>query len=175
MYQDASALGLQTDFSADLVLKPSPIKELGPGDEVNVSGSSIMTCAGKTFGSLRVGDIIIVNLNADPDPRFNRVSAISSDLKSVTLAAVQDVSGVCEGAAVGTDTLLGVKVGKPAIKNQNVGLFAELQEKNISDVDLTDSILTIKSQITGETTDANGLLSFNLSNVFATELDDDVP
>ena len=165
VYQDASALGLQTDFSADLVLKPSPIKELGPGDEVNVSGSSIMTCAGKTFGSLRVGDIIIVNLNADPDPRFNRVSAISSDLKSVTLAAVQDVSGVCEGAAVATDTLLGVKVGKPAIKNQNVGLFAELQEKNISDVDLTDSILTIKSQITGETTDANGLLSFNLSNV----------
>ena len=165
VYQDASALGLQTDFSADLVLKQSPIKELGPGDEVNVSGSNILTCAGKTFGSLKVGDILIVNLTTDADPRFNRVSAISSDLKSVTLAAVTTVTGINIGTVLASVTPTGIHLGIPAIQSENSGLFAQLQEKNISDVDLTGSRLTIKAQITGESTDANGLLSFNLSNL----------
>ena len=165
VYQDASALGLQTDFSADLVLKQSPIKELGPGDEVNVSGSNVLTCAGKTFGSLRVGDILIVNLTTDADPRFNRVSAISSDLKSVTLAAVTTVTGINIGTVLASATPTGIHLGIPAIQNENSGLFSQLQEKNISDVDLTGSRLTIKAQITGESTDANGLLSFNLSNL----------
>jgi len=166
VYQDASALGLQTDFSADMVLKQSPIKELGPGDNVSVSGSNILTCAGKTFGSLRVGDILIFNLPATSNaPRFNRVSDISSDLKSVTLAAVTSVSGVCVGTVLASTTSTGISVGKPAVNNENAGLFAQLQEKNVSDVDLSNSELTIKTQITGEATDANGLLSFNLSNL----------
>ena len=165
VYQDASALGLQTDFSADMVLKSSPIKELGSGDEVNVDGSNILTCAGKTFGSLRVGDILILNLTTDASPRFNRVSAISTDLKSVTLAAVQSVTGVCVGTVLASATPTGISVGKPAVNNENAGLFAQLQEKNVSDVDLSNSELTIKTQITGEATDANGLLSFNLSNL----------
>ena len=72
VYQDASALGLQTDFTADVVLKTTVIKELGVGDQVNVNGSSVLTCAGKTFGSLKINDIIIVNLATDAAPRFNR-------------------------------------------------------------------------------------------------------
>ena len=165
VFQDATALGLQTDFSADVVLNQSPIRELGPGDEVNVSGSNVLTCAGKTFGSLRVGDILIVNLNNDASPRFNRVSAISSDLKSVTLAAVTSVSGVCVGTVLASTTPTGIHVGKPAISNENTGLFAELQEKNISDVDLTGSELTIKAQITGRSTDAVGTLTFSVSDL----------
>ena len=165
VYQDASALGLQTDFSADIVLKPSPIKELGPGDEVNVSGSNKLTCAGKTFGSLRVGDIIIGNFTTDASPRFNRVSAITPDLKEVTLDQVQSVSGVCVGTVMQSQDATGLSVGKPAVKNEDTGLFAQLQEKNISDVDLSNSELTIKGQITGQSTDANGLLTFNISNL----------
>ena len=165
VYQDASALGLQTDFSADLVLKQSPIKELGPGDEVNVSGSNVLTCAGKTFSSLRVGDIIIVNLTSNASPVFNRVSAISADKKSVTLAAVTSVTNVCVGTLLQSNTPTGIHLGIPAIKNENTGLFAELQEKNVSDVDLSGSELTIKSQITGQTTDSVGTLTFSTSDL----------
>ena len=67
VYQDASTLGLQTDFSADLVLNQTSIDELELGDQVNVNGSNVLTCAGKTFGSLKVGDIIIVNQQNDTD------------------------------------------------------------------------------------------------------------
>ena len=165
VFQDSSTLGLQGDFSADIVLKPSPIRELGPGDEVNVSGSNVLTCAGKTFGSLRVGDIIIVNLTTDASPRFNLVSSISSDLKSVTLAAVTNVSGVCVGTVLASATATGISVGKPAVKNENTGLFAQLQEKNVSDVDLSNSELTIKAQITGKSTDSEGDLVFDTSDL----------
>ena len=93
-------LGLQTDFTADVVLKTALIKELSIGDQVNVNGSNVLTCAGKTFGSLKVGDILVVNLATDAAPRFNRVSAISADLKQVTLAAVPSVTGVCVGTVL---------------------------------------------------------------------------
>ena len=162
VYQDASALGLQTDFSADIVLKPSLIKELSPSDRVNISGSNL-TCSGKTFGSLRVGDILISNTANTPDPSFSRVTAISTDLKTVTLAASTAVSGVCHGSIATGGAA--VRLAIPAVKNEDAGLFAQLQEKNVSDVDLTNSEITIKTQITGETTDANGLLSFNISNL----------
>ena len=165
VYQNANSLGLQTDFSADLVLKQSPIKELGPGDEVNVSGSNVLTCAGKTFGSLRVGDILIVNLTSNASPVFNRVSAISTDLKSVTLAAVQSVTNVCVGTVLQSNTPTGIRLGLPATQNLNTGLFAELQEKNVSDIDLTGSELTIKTQITGRSTDPVGTLTFNTSHL----------
>ena len=166
VYQDASSLGLQTDFSADMVLKSSPIKELSLGDEVTIASGNKLKCAGKTFGSLRSGDILIFNLGGDANPRFNRVSAISSDLKEVTLVAVQDVSGVCVGTVLGTSaTPTGIHLGLPAVQNENEGLFAELQEKNISDVDLTGSELTIKAQVTGRSTDSVGTLTFNTSHL----------
>ena len=165
VYQDASTLGLQGDFSADLVLNETSIDELGPGDEVNISGSNVMTCAGKAFSSLRVGDIIIVNLTTDADPRFNRISSISTDKKSVTLSATTNVSGVCVGTVLASITPTGVKLGIPAIKNEDTGLFAQLQEKNVSDVDLSGSELTIKSQITGKSTDAVGTLTFSASDL----------
>ena len=169
VYQDASSLGLQTDFSADMVLKSSPIKELSLGDEVQIASGNKLKCAGKTFGSLRINDILIFNLGGGAAPRFNRVSAISDDLKEVTLAAVgggATISGVCVGTVLGTsETPTGIHLGIPAIQNEETGLFAELQEKNISDVDLTGSELTIKTQITGKSTDSVGTLTFNLSDL----------
>ncbi len=165
VFQDATALGLQTDFSADVVLKQSPIRELGPGDEVNVSGSNVLTCAGKTFSSLKVKDIIIYNVPQDAAPRFNRIAGISTDLKEVTLQGETSVTGVCVGT-VGVSTFItGLRVGNPAIQNEDTGLYAELQEKNVSDVDLSNSELTIKAQITGRTTDGVGTLTFSTSDL----------
>ena len=55
VYQDSSSFaGFAFDFSGDLVLKTTPIRELSPADEVSIDGSNVLTCAGKTFGSLRV-------------------------------------------------------------------------------------------------------------------------
>ena len=135
------------DFSGDLVLQPKVIKELGLGDEVNISGSSVLTCAGKTFGSLKVNDIIIVNLTTDASPRFNRISSISADLKSVTLAATTSVTGVSVGTALASLSPTGIHVARPKVLLKDAGLYAELQKKNVSDVSLAQSKLFVKAQI----------------------------
>ena len=134
------------DFSGDLVLQPKVIKELGLGDEVNISGSSVLTCAGKTFGSLKVNDIIIVNLTTDASPRFNRISSISDDLKSVTLAATTSVTGVSVGTALASLSPTGIHVARPKVLLKDAGLYAELQKKNVSDASLAQSKLFVKAQ-----------------------------
>ena len=165
VYQDSSVYsGFAFDFSGDLVLKQSPIKELGPGDEVNVNGSNVLTCAGKTFGSLKVGDIIIVNLTSNTSPVFNRVSAISADLKSVTLVATTNVSNVCVGTVLQSNTPTGIKKGIPVIQDEGNGLFAQLENKNVSDVSLTNSDLSVKTQITGVAIGATGVFTANITD-----------
>jgi hypothetical protein len=85
VYRNTNGLfaGFGYDFSADLVLKSTPIRELSPSDEINISGSNVLTCAGKTFGSLKVGDHITYSKTTDTDPRIHRITAISADLKSL--------------------------------------------------------------------------------------------
>ena len=135
------------NFSGDLVLQPKLIPNLGLGDEVNIASNSILTCAGKTFGSLKVNDIIIVNINNDASPRFNRISAISADLKQVTLAATDGVTGVNVGTAMASITPTGIHVARPQIFLNDAGLYAELQKKNVSDASLAQSKLFIKAQV----------------------------
>ena len=166
VYQDASALGLQTDFTADVVLKTTVIKELGVGDEVNINGSSVLTCAGKTFGSLKIGDILILNNKTDAAPRFNRISAISTDLKQITLAAVPSVTGVCVGTALNNHQSTGFHVARPAIvNNEESGLYATIDQENISDVSLANADLSIKSQMTSLSTNAVGTMTVQVVDV----------
>ena len=115
---------------------------------MSIDGSNVLTCAGKTFGSLRVGDHITYNLTTDSAPRLHRISAISADLKSVTLAATTAVSGV-NVATLSATSPTGVRKAVPVIQDEGNGLFAQLENKNVSDVSLTNSDLSIKTQITG--------------------------
>ena len=149
-------------FSGDLVLQQKLIPNLGLGDEVSINGSNILTCAGKTFGSLKVDDIIIVNDGAS-DPKFNRITAISNDLKSVTLAATDAVTGVNAGAVLQSTTRTGVHVARPQIFQNDVGLYAPLSKKNVSDVGLGESKLFIKEQV-NVTSSAAGVIEVNISD-----------
>jgi len=163
VYQQTSAFsGFAFDFSGDLVLKTSPIRELSPSDEVRIQ-SSVLTCAGKTFGSLKVGDHITYNFKGDADPRLHRISAISADLKSLTLAATTGVSGV-NVTTLDNQDVSGVRKAVPVIQDEGNGLFAQLENKNVSDVSLTNSDLSIKTQITGVAIGATGVFSANITN-----------
>ena len=165
VYQDSSAFtGFGFDFSGDLVLKSTTIRELSPSDEVNISGSNVLTCAGKTFGSLKVGDHITYNFRGDTDARLHRITAISADLKSLTLAATTAVSGVNVATLNTQDDVSGVRKAIPVIQDEQNGLFAQLENKNVSDVSLTNSDLSIKTQITGVAIGATGVFSANITD-----------
>ena len=117
----------------------------------------------KTFGSLKVDDIIIVNLNNDTAPRFNRISAISADLKQVTLVATNSVTGVNVGTVMASITPTGIHVARPQIFLNDAGLYAQLQKKNVSDVSLAQSKLFIKSQV--EKTASSNTLTVSVSDL----------
>ena len=156
----ANAQGTNIDFSGDLVLKPAPIKELSPADRVNVSGSDI-DCAGKTFGSLKVDDILISATPNANDPSFSRITAISADLKTITLAAATAVTGV-NAASIATGSAA-IRKGIPQIFQNDIGLYAPLSKKNVSDVALGQSKLFIKKQVS-KTSSAAGVITVDTSD-----------
>jgi hypothetical protein len=63
-------------------------------------------------------------------------------------------------------TYSNIFIGAPIIRNENSGfLYAQLPDFNISSVNLSDSLLTISEQITGESTNGSGVLTFNTSAI----------
>jgi hypothetical protein len=127
-----------------------------------ISGGNTLVSPGKVFTGVRVGDIIRYQ-TASGDESFNKVTAVSTS--SLTIGIGTTVSGVSQGT-VTNGTYSQIKLGVPALRNQDKGyLYAELPDSNIESVNLSGSTLKISEQITGETTDGSGVLTFDLSAV----------
>ena len=91
---------------------------------------------------------------------------MSSDGLSVTLSAVPTIAGISNGALYTTAPNLSTlfAFGVPNIKLQdNKGLYAELDNKNVSDIDLSSANLIVGKNITGESSNGSGVLTFDLS------------
>ena len=127
-----------------------------------VSGGNTLVSPGKVFTGIKVGDIIRYQ-TASGDETFNRVTA--NNTTSLTIGAGPTVSGVSNGS-VSNGTYSSIKLGIPVLRNQEKGyLYAELPDSNIESVNLSGSTLKISEQITGETTDSSGVLTFDLSSI----------
>ena len=160
--QTTAVSGLPVDFTADCFLErfrlPNGVTQ------VTISGGNTVVSPGKFFTGVKVGSIIRYQTTTG-DESFNRVTAVSADGASLSIVGVTTVSGICTGA-VTNGTYNNIFIGAPVIRNENSGfLYAQLPDPNVSSVNLSDSLLTISEQITGETTDSNGVLTFNLSAV----------
>ena len=158
-------LGADIEIKKDKELECS-IAEFTNANFELVSGSVLESfkIAFKTFGSLKVGDHITYNFRGDTDARLHRITAISADLKSLTLAATTAVSGVNVATLNTQDDVSGVRKAIPVIQDEQNGLFAQLENKNVSDVSLTNSDLSIKTQITGVAIGATGVFSANITD-----------
>ena len=127
-----------------------------------ISGGNTLVSPGKVFTGIKVGDIIRYQTSSG-DETFNRVTA--NNESSLTIAASTTVSNVHVGS-VSNGTYSQIKLGIPELRNQDKGyLYAELPDSNIESVNLSGSTLKISEQITGETTDSSGVLTFDLSAV----------
>jgi len=127
-----------------------------------ISGGNTLVSPGKVFTGVKVGDIIRYQTSSG-DETFNRVTA--NNTTSLTLASSTTVSGVHAGS-VSNGTYSSIKLGIPVLRNQERAyLYAELPDSNIESVNLSGSTLKISEQITGETTDSSGVLTFNLSSI----------
>ena len=145
------------NFKADAVLNP---KKFSNGiSEINVASTTV-TSPGKLFSGVKVGDLIsVIQGNG---LRYNRITAISSDLASLTITNISSVNGVFTGTAISNGNYT-ANLRVAEVKNSENGfLYANLPESNISSVDLSNSQLAITKQITGESTNGSGEMVFGL-------------
>ena len=139
------------NLQADVSLTASPLPNGITEGSIN---SNVLTAGqGRIFTGIKKDDIIQYKLQSQADITYNKVSSVSSDGLSLTLAVMgQDVSEVYYGSAV-TNGTYNIKLATGAIwpsSSSNSGLYEVLPQPNISSVDFSNSNLTISAQITGQ-------------------------
>ena len=151
-----------------------------------ITGGNTLLSPGKFFTGLKIGSIIrytsaisqnslsvalrdgeVVGLGTilTDTEIFNRVVSISADGTSVTISPITSVPGVFSGN-VTNGNFSDIFIGAASIQNESSGfLYAELPDHNISSVNLSDSLLTISQQITGQSTNSSGVLTLGPSQI----------
>ena len=156
-------------FAADVVLETK--KDLTGRSFSITSGGVITSGTPGWVTNFKVGDVISYKRGGQTDITFNVVSAVSTLNNNVTVvAAPNTVSGVCHKALPSsTTTVSDLKIVAGKLRDSTSGfLYAELANKNIESLDLTDSLLQIRVEDTGQSTDGDGQL--DLPSLTGTEL-----
>ena len=126
----------------------------------NITSGTTLVSPGKVFTGIKTDTIIRYNTitSGVTTETYNRVTGVSTDGRTLTIAAITpDVSGVYVGSVV-NGTNIPITIGAPIIRNQDSGyLYAELPDLNISSVNLSNSLLNVSAQLTGETISGNVL------------------
>ena len=130
-------------------------------------GSLTTITCGKKFTGITTGSIIGYTQTGSSfsDESLNRVVDIDPSGDSMTVTGISTVKGECTGGlpTSALNTTLSLKV--PTISDsEKSGLFAPLPDVNISDVNLSGSNLLVSKQLTGESTDGSGDMTFSLSD-----------
>ena len=148
-------------FAADVVLE----EKQAFTNTFQLTSAGALTASSTGWAkNLRVGDIVSYTNVSQTDPVYLEVSAIAGTNQSATLINSSDgaVSGVAHNALHGSGnvTITDLKVIAGKIKDANEGyLYADMPHKYIESVDLTDSILYIRKENTGQTTSSGGQLT----------------
>ena len=163
VFQDADGLdaSLPSDFSADTVLYDRVLPGFSPSDQINIVGTAA-TAVNRNFAGkvgIHTGSIIAYNGEGSV-PSFNEITNISTDGKTLTLAATTSVTGVNLGvtAATSKTTSTPFRVKVPFVQNfEDSGIFAELPKQNVSTENLSDSNLIISRQITNQAINSSSI------------------
>jgi len=147
VYQNTSTLisGFNKHFSADTILEKTRIPSLSESNTCIINGSTLIS-PGNAFSGIKTDSIIQYQEAGNTDVTFNRVSSISNDLKTITLASLPlSVAGVNAGAIGVTSTT--VALSSPVvIDKENTGLYAKLDYDNVCETNLVNSTLEVSSQ-----------------------------
>ena len=167
IHQNTGSLaGYAVSFTSDTVLNRVISPNFSNSDKITITGAGATTNGSFNFVGVSTGTILRYTPDGETVERFNRIETVSSDGLSVTLSAVPTIAGICNGALYTTAPNLSTlfAFGIPNIKLQdNKGLYAELDNKNVSDIDLSSANLIVGKNITGESSNGSGVLTFDLS------------
>ena len=99
--QNGLDAGLLSDFSADTVLYDRILSGFSPSDQINVVGTAATAVNRNFAGKVGIQTGSIISFKGDSSvPSFNKVTNISTEGKTLTLAATTSVTGVNNGSTV---------------------------------------------------------------------------
>jgi len=181
IWQDVTTISsgqMLTDFVADTVLYEEILGGFSSSDQITITSGGTVTCSGRSFIGIRSDAIISYRQSTSSNLIFNRVSSVSSDGLSLTVATVPNVSGICTGTLPLSTISSTFKIVKPQLKNQEkASLYSPLANSNISNVDLSNSLLVSSYQVREQATSGTGELSIftntlpGVSNAFFAAFD----
>ena len=156
-------------FSADVVLET---KRDFTGRSFSITSGGVIT-SGTTgwVKNFKIGDVIAYKRGGQTDITYNVVSALSPPNNNITVvAAPNTISGIChKSLPSSTTTVSDLKIVAGKLKGSTSGfLYAEVSSSNIESLDLTDSLLQIRIENTGQSTDGSGQM--DLPSLTGTDL-----
>ena len=156
-------------FSADVVLET---KRDFTGRSFSITSGGVIT-SGTTgwVKNFKIGDVIAYKRGGQTDITYNVVSALSPPNNNITVvAAPNTISGIChKSLPSSTTTVSDLKIVAGKLKGSTSGfLYAEVSSSNIESLDLTDSLLQIRIENTGQSTDSSGQM--DLPSLTGTDL-----
>jgi hypothetical protein len=161
--QTTAVSGLSVDFNANAFLERFNFQN--NVSKVTITSGGTVTSAGNVFSGVRENTIIRYQKQGSSVETFNRITSVSPDGLSITVVAITSVSGVFDGTLPSGTIEPNIQIGAPIIVNESTGyLYAQLPDSNISSVNLSDSLLTISTQISGKTI-SGGQLSLTSSDI----------
>jgi len=156
-------------FAADVVLETK--KDL-TGRSFSITSGGVVTSGTPGWvKNFKVGDVIAYKRGGITDVTFNVVSAVSPTNNNITVvAAPNTISGICHKALPSsTTTVSDLKIVAGKLRGSTSGfLYAELPNTNIESLDLTNSLLQIRVENTGQSTDGDGQM--DLPSLTGTDL-----
>lgn len=167
VFQDTSSIsGFGSLFVCDTVLERKIANNFNVTDSITITSGGQITCPGKVFNGIKIGSIIKYQKSSSSLETYNRVTNISTDGFTLTVASVLSVPNVCDGSLPSSTITSTFSLGVPSIKNEeNSFLYSKLANKNVSNTSISNSTLTITKQITGKSTDGSGNVTVSLSDV----------
>jgi len=176
--QTTAISGLYVEFNANAFLERFNFQN--NVSKVTISGSNV-TSAGNVFSGVRENTIIRYQKQGSSVETFNRITSVSADGLSMTVASITSVPGVFDGDIPGGTIEPNIQIGAPIIRNESTGyLYAELPDSNISLVNLSDSLLNISAQFTGKEISSNKVVltatdinSIGITSAFFTAFDEE--
>ena len=155
-------IGNTVTFTADTAISVGiPIAVQGTSFTISGSsgGISTVTTSTSNFGvGINTGDIFVYTKSGQTLPTYNRVTSVSTSLKSIQIEATTSVVGVNSGGLptstiTSNDLLKGVST---LTNNKKSFLFAELANINVENVDVSEGEIVYRKSYP-VTVSSNGL------------------